>query len=152
MRKNIFSYIFWFGLFLAISGIVLYCSRPTAGSLPVAEALSPQSLHPDRQTVWLRVDSLRTLLDPLQAQSGAFEWADKDDELRFEVQDTKEFEALFLNGRPLSVYANLKSPAFKALEASKGFAAPVTEKNKIRLVQLPADVVQSIQLYTQNTQ
>ena len=152
MRKDLFNYIFWFGLFLTISGIVLYCSRPAAGSLPAAETLSPQSLHPDRQTVLLRVDSLRTLLDPLQAQSEAFEWQDKDDELRFEVQDAKGFEALFLNGRPLSVYANLKSPAFKALEGSKGFTAPVTEKNKIRLVQLPADVVQSIQLYTQNTQ
>ena len=152
MRKNIFIYIFWLGVLVAISVLVLYCSRPTAGSLPAAEALSPQSLHPDRQTVWLRVDSLRTWLDPLQAQSGAFEWQDKGDELTFEVQDAKGFEALFLNGRPLSVYANLKSPSFKALEVSKGFAAPVTEKNKIRLVQLPTDVVQSIQLYTQNTQ
>ncbi len=146
------SILLWSSLLLLTCATLLLCSRPKAGHLPPALELNNKSLDPDRQAIWIRVDSLRTWLDPL-AEANAFVWSDKDSKLVFIPSEAPQtFEEVFLDNQPLSIYAELANPIIKPLKNGGGFEAQVIEKNNIRLVQLPAEIIQSIQLYIKNTQ
>lgn len=149
-KKDLINMLFWGVLFIAISATVVLCSRPKAGSLPPVNALTEKELHVDRQVLWIRVDSLRTLLDPLQVQTNAFTWVDEGRKLVFEPIQTSTFQEIFLDNQALSVYNDLKNPIIKPLKNGLGFEAMVKEENKMRMVQLPAEVVQSIQFFIEN--
>ncbi|SOD96432.1 hypothetical protein [Spirosoma fluviale] len=145
------SRVLHYGILLVfVIGLILWFSRPLPGSLPPARSLAENKLDTERQTLLLRVDSLATLLNTLQ-RSGVFAWADEGNKLQIDNQgDIKQFEQLFLMGYALPDFTKLQHNPIKAAANGQGFSLPVTEQKGVRLVRLPAHMVQSMQLYEHN--
>lgn len=148
--NNIKPIVYWISIVVLISGIVLFCSRPRMGQLPATKELVQNQLDEERQTLWINMDSLNTWLEPLQQQTNAFEYEFDESKLKIQSLDEKAFNAIFLNYRSVAAFAELKDPILVPLKKGYGFEAEVEEKSKIKFVHLPAEVIQSIQLFRKN--
>ena len=127
---------------LIVASFILYWSSSNfnAGRLPKTKVYSSKTLDPDRQIIWINVDSVKTLLKELP--EGKIVLRDESDYLMFEAIDQEEFNRILLDNAYLSTFKLLDNPVITV--EKNGFSAPIEIKNDTRYVQLPTEVVYSL--------
>jgi PIN domain nuclease of toxin-antitoxin system len=127
---------------LFMASIIWYWSKPNEAVLPKTKVYSSKTLDPERQIVWIRVDSLKTLLNEIP--KGRISWEEKSNNLIFNAIDQEEFNRILLDNAYLSTFKQLDNPVITVEE--NGFSAIIETKSDIRYVQLPAEIVYSLLL------
>jgi hypothetical protein len=127
---------------LTIASFIWYLSKPNEAILPKKKVYSSKTLDPERQIVWIRVDSLKTLLNELP--KGKITWEEESNNLVFRAIDQEEFNRILLDNAYLSTFKQLDNPVITV--DGNGFSAAIENKNDIKYVQLPAEIVYSLLL------
>lgn len=143
------------GIVALTTGLVWYSTRPTPPAEVPPTGLRADRLDPERQVLWVRVDTLGRLLDALRAeQPGVFDYRLTPTrlELRCAVGMEKAFNRLFLDDEYLSRLDNLAEPPLAKLSGVYGLGLPVAAQRGVPCVRLPAEVLQSLMIHKSTPQ
>jgi hypothetical protein len=141
-KKEIIFITKCMAIVLFMASIIWYLSKPNEAVLLKTKVYTSKTLDPDRQIVWIRVDSLKTLLGEIP--KGKIIWEEESNNLIFNAIDREEFNRILLDNTYLSTFRQLDHPVITVKE--NGFSAIIETKNDIRYVQLPAEIVYSLLL------
>lgn len=142
-----------FGLFrllmLGTLGLFIVYMHPSLPERPfVGRALQANRLDEERQTLWVRADSLQQLVQRIaNREPGVFSQTLTRSNWEVVGTDSRAFDRIFLDGEPLTNWASLENRLIEPNDKGYGFSAPIIRKNKINYVHLPAEIIHSLQLY-----
>ena len=132
---------------LILVGLVWYCHRPVSDTGFDNKAMTPQEFHASRQTLWVNSDSLAIILTKIkEKESDAFSVESDGTEWIAVANDKKTFERIFLDAEPLSNWNTNEQNSIVKLKKGYGFTAKMKTIDGKPYVQLPAEIIQSIQL------
>jgi len=146
--KNEFRYgLYRIIALLVIAGFVWYFHQAVPDNGFEKKNLKPEEFHLTRQVIWVNVDSLDILIDRIEKKEpSVFSITIEDSKWIAVAENPKAFERIFLDGEPLSNWKGMVRNDIEKLKDRYGFSAKIKSEGRSRFVQLPAEIIQSIQL------
>ena len=132
---------------LLVAGCVLYYHQLVPDDGFEKKNLKPEDFYLTRQVIWVNVDSLALLINEIEKKEpNIFTVTIEDTKWIATAENPKAFERIFLDGEPLSNWKGTVENDIEKLKDRYGFSARIKAEGNFRFVQLPAEIIQSLQI------
>jgi hypothetical protein len=141
--KLLLKYAFFLGFFMLL---MVWLSQPIEGKKIKKMTFLEGTFDSQRHLVWVNIDSLMILFNRVNPDK-YYDFDRKKDRLILkiiEVNHVSSFQKVFLEGKTIEYFTNLKNSPVKKLKNDSGISLPINKQNEADFVQIPVEILQSV--------